>query len=117
MKLRLHANSVRVRLNQSELARFAEAGHIEDAVDFGNGSILTYALELSREAASPRAVLRDSVIRIQLPWDAAHAWAIGHQTGIEGEQTLGAGGRLSILVEKDFQCLHGAPDPEAFPRQ
>jgi hypothetical protein len=37
--------------------------------------------------------------------------------GISGEQPLESGKRLSILIEKDFQCLHGddARDPDAFP--
>ena len=83
---------------------------------FGGGARLTYALESSPNAERPSAELHDGTIRIQLPWETAHAWANSDQVGIEGEQDLGADGRLSILVEKDFQCMHGELDPDAFSR-
>ena len=38
-------------------------------------------------------------------------------SAISGDQPLESGKRLSILIEKDFQCLHGdvARDPDAYP--
>jgi hypothetical protein len=116
MKLRLHDNTIRVRLNRSEVEQFAEAGRVEDAVDFGGGSLLSCVLEGSHTEA-PRATLLGNVIRIELPAKDAGEWARGDRVGISGEQTLDADRRLSILVEKDFQCLHGTsdPDPDAFP--
>lgn len=116
MKLRLHDNTIRIRMNRTEVAQFAQAGRVEDVVDFGNGSLLSYAIEMSSTEA-PRARLLDSLIRIELPEADAGEWARTDRIGISGEQMLEAGKRLSILVEKDFQCLHGEheAESEAFP--
>lgn len=117
MKLRLHGDAIRIRLSRSEVAEFAESGRVEDAVDFGEGAILRYVLEASPGANRPRASLRDGVVRVELPARDAQQWARTDRIGISGEQTLGTDKRLSILVEKDFQCLHVSDesDPDAFP--
>lgn len=117
MKLRLHENTIRVRLNRTEVAQFAEVGRVEDAVDFGDGSLLAYVVEASPHANAPRAMLLGSVIRIELPASDVGEWARTDRIGISGEQMLDADKRLSILVEKDFQCLHNASEtgPDAFP--
>jgi hypothetical protein len=117
MKLRLHENSIRIRMNRTEVATIAEAGRVEDAVDFGHGSLLAYVVETSAHASAPRASFQGSVIRIELPAQDAVEWARTDRIGISGEQKLDANQRLSILVEKDFQCLHNASEtgPDAFP--
>lgn len=111
MKLRLHENSIRLRLNRREVEEFADAGRVEDAVDFGNDVLLSYIVEAS-DTEAPRATLMANVIRIELPARDAGEWARGDRAGISG-----ADGRLSILVEKDFQCLHSAAglDAGAYP--
>ena len=117
MKLRLYENTIRIRMNRTEVAQFAEAGRVEDAVDFGDGSMLSYVVEGSSEAESMRAKLVDSVIRIELPAREAEEWARTDRVGISGEQPVDSSKRLAILIEKDFQCLHNAAetDPDAFP--
>lgn len=117
MKLRLHGDAIRIRLSRSEVAEFAEAGRVEDAVDFGEGAMLRYVLEASPDANAPRASLRAGVVRVELPANDAQQWARTERVGISGEQTLGPDKRLSILVEKDFQCLHDSDesDVDAFP--
>lgn len=107
MKLRLHENSIRVRMNQNEVAALAEAGRVEDAVVFEDGA-LAYVVETSAHASTPRATFQGSVIRIELPAKEAEQWARTDQIGISGER---------ILVEKDFRCLHdlSETDPDAFP--
>jgi hypothetical protein len=46
-----------------------------------------------------------------LPRSIVAEWADSDQVTIEGE------GRVRVLVEKDFQCLHGIVerDPDAWP--
>ncbi len=116
MKLRLHRNEIRVRLNRNEVAEFAEAGRVEDAVDFGEGAILTYVLETSPNGTVPNVSWRGGVVRVQLPAQDAQHWARTDRVAISGEQKVGLDNRLFILVEKDFQCLHdpGDADPNAF---
>ena len=40
------------------------------------------------------------------------AWATTEQVSIQGEQMLDDGGKLKILVEKDFVCLTGRDDED-----
>jgi hypothetical protein len=110
MKLRIHGNALRLRLNQAEVAQFSKTGFFEDSIEFSPGVRLTYALE-SCSIAAPKALYRDGSLRIQVPRQAGMEWATTDRTGISG------GDHLSITVEKDFQCLHGddAHDPKAYP--
>jgi uncharacterized protein DUF7009 len=110
MKLRIHGNALRLRLSQSEVARFAEQGRIEETVEFGPGMRMAYTLE-SSDVQSPQAVYRDGSLRIQVPRATSEEWVTSDRVGFSG------GEPVSITVEKDFQCLHG-PDsrnPDAFP--
>lgn len=109
MKLRLQGNSIRLRLNRNEVAEFVETGRIQDAVHFGGGAVLAYAVEVSKEAHFPQAFFDGTVILITLPIDDAQDWARSDRVGISARDH-----QLSILVEKDFQCLH-EPDPNAYP--
>ena len=111
MKLRIHGNALRLRLNQAEVAQFSKTGFFEDAIEFSPGVRLAYALESSSAIGSPQAVYRDGSLRIQVPRQAGFEWATTDQTGISG------GSHPAITVEKDFQCLHGggAHDAKAYP--
>ena len=109
MKLRLHGNSIRLRLNRDEVAEFAETGRIQDAIHFSGGAKLAYTLQTSTEAAAARVLFEGDTIRITVPADDAQDWARSDRVGISALDQ-----QLSILVEKDFQCLH-EPDPKAFP--
>ena len=108
MKLRLQANSIRLRLNRNEVAVFVDKGRIEETVHFG-GAVLAYAVEVSKDAHGPQASFENNAIRITLPVDDAHDWARSDRVGISARDQ-----QLSILVEKDFQCLH-QPDPNSYP--
>jgi hypothetical protein len=112
MKLRMHGNSLRLRLNRAEVSRLAETGRVEEVVQFGPGVAFRYALEAVAEAGGPRALYADGGVRVLVPVAAAREWASTERVEISGEQAT-----LSILVEKDFQCLHGEsePDADAFP--
>jgi len=117
VKLRISGNSLRLRLNQAEVAQFSKTGFVEDSVEFAHGASFCYALESLSDLSSPRAAYQNGWLRIQIPSGDATEWATTDRVGVSGEQALSGGKQLSILIEKDFQCLHGseAPDPDAFP--
>lgn len=117
MKLRIHGNRLRLRLNQAEVAQFSKTGFLEEAVEFGSGARLAFSLESLADLETPQALYQDSWLRIQVPAAKATDWITTDLVGISGEQSLGGGKRLSVLVEKDFQCVHGAEpqDPDAYP--
>ncbi len=111
MKLRLHGNQLRLRVSQSEVAQLAETGVVKETVTFAPGQTLSYTLEASA-AATVGAVFEEGQIKVTLPRPEVTHWIQSDQVGIEGSS-----GPLSLLVEKDFQCLHGSSpeDADSFP--
>jgi hypothetical protein len=111
MKLRLHNNSVRLRLSQADVARLRDTGMVEDVVRFPSGSELRYTVETDPVLAVLTATFNNANIRIGIPSLIATKWIESDETGIEESGVLG------VLVEKDFQCLHREPQPgeDAFP--
>ena len=116
MKLRIHGKALRLRLNQAEVAQFSKTGFIEEAIEFGAGARLAFSLESLSDLDTPQALYQNGWLRIQIPAAQATEWVTSDLVGIGGEQLLSAGKHLSILVEKDFQCVHSPdPDPSAYP--
>ena len=115
MKLRMYRNSVRLRLNQAEVAQFSKTGYVEETIQFVPGTSFSYVLESSSTIASPQANYKNGELRVQIPAVSGMEWATGEGVGVSGEQPLGSGQILSILIEKDFQCVHGEVDPKAYP--
>jgi len=111
MKLRFHSESLRLRLSQSEVAKLAEFGHIEDCVQFAPGQALWYSLE-SADTETVAATFLGDRVRVLLPRATAAHWVASDETGIEGSS-----GPLTIHIEKDFQCLHrdSPEDTDSFP--
>lgn len=116
MKLRFHANTLRLRLSQSDVARLAETGRVAEEVTFAPGQTLAYVIETGvvgqSETEDIGASFEDAKIRVTLAPAAAKRWIEGRETGIES-----SGGPLRVLIEKDFQCLHGDAEAnaDAFP--
>lgn len=124
MKMRIQANAIRFRLNRKEVAALAEAGHVQESVEFSPavGQRLVYALEVDPELSSIAADYQEGRITVRLPRLQAREWLETERIGVDGEQTLGNGRSLRILIEKDFQCLHAENrqiedefDPDAYP--
>jgi hypothetical protein len=111
MKLRLHSNSVRLRLSQSEVEALGAIGRVEECIQFTPDRALRYSIE-SAEVAEPSAALERDAIRIRLPRAEVKQWIESNQTGMESGQ-----GRLHLLIEKDFKCIHrdGPDDADSFP--
>ncbi len=105
MKLRIRDNSVRLRLTRGEVDTLRQEGIIRCRTGFPGGREFRYELESSPASVNPGAFLSDSVMTVRLPESAVLAWATTEQVSIRGEQLLQDGDRISILVEKDFQCL------------
>ncbi|HEX5228787.1 MAG TPA: hypothetical protein VFW44_13805 [Bryobacteraceae bacterium] len=117
MKLRLQGNSLRLRLSQSEVAQFSKTGFVEDRVQFAPGASFTYTIETSSSLPAPVASYQDHWLRVQVPSSAAIEWYTTDNVAIAADQPIEGSKALSILIEKDYQCLHGgeARDPDAYP--
>ena len=107
MKLRINGNSLRLRISRSDLARFLEAGSLEDTVYFGReiGAELTYALVLDHSRQAVDVESASHRVAVILPDEAGRRWAATEQVEISANVDLGPRGALSVLIEKDFACL------------
>jgi hypothetical protein len=108
MKLRIKGNSIRLRLNQSEIRRISVGQTVREEICFGTGH-LAYALLADPAIHSLDALFREGEIQVRLPAAVAKEWALTEQVGIEAQVAGSEGNRLHILIEKDFQCLHKRP--------
>lgn len=108
MKLRIKGDSIRLRLTQSEVRQFGNTGTITEKVHFGQVN-LSYSLE-RKPAGDLNALYTKNHVRVYVPADTARNWIDTDQVGLETQVDLGKGKQLSILVEKDFQCLDARPD-------
>jgi Family of unknown function (DUF7009) len=114
VKLRILGNSIRLRLTKSELDAIATRGEVADRVEFDGESRLSYRI-VADAVSAPHAAFVNGEIRITLSADRIAQWAADDEdVSIVGEQRLADGGRLTILVEKDFECL--VPRPGEDPR-
>src|SRR5436305_10043481 len=119
MKLRIKGNSIRLRLGQSEVRRLAIEGTVEDLTVFGPGTQqrFGYALCASSDQADVSATFSDRRIVVRVPADDVRQWLRTDQVGIHAVQRTEEGD-LSILIEKDFECIDAPPDEsqeDAFP--
>ncbi len=111
MKLRIHGNSIRFRITQSEMAALVDGARLEDSVQFGPAQteILSYVVEISPQCSEVRALYSKGVIQVTLPANLAQALESTDQVGIEHLQPIAKSKVLKIVLEKDFQCSHPKP--------
>ena len=116
MKLRIWGNSVRLRLSQGEVERFANDGKVEESVEFAPGErAFTYAIESDESRQNVAAGYANDRLCVYVPKTLAIEWAASDEVGIES--TDGAIGPR-VLVEKDFACLTpraGEDESDMFP--
>lgn len=117
MKLRILANSVRIRLAQREVRSLASGQCIEQTTFFSPSSKLVLFVESSLQAEHPVAIFVDHRLSLRLPLAEVRQWAETEQVGIEADQPICDGQSLHILIEKDFECLQARTidDTDAFP--
>lgn len=116
MKLRIRGNSVRLRLSQGEVERFAADGKVEESIEFAPGArSFTYAIESDDRRDSVAAAYVDDRLCVYVPEQLAKDWVESEKVGFESQEgTVGP----RIMVEKDFACLTpraGEDESDMFP--
>ena len=112
MKLRIHKNSLRLRLGPSEITRLLALGRIEETIRLapGGNARLTYALELAPPASNDLTIrYAPPEFTVLVPTAQAQIWADGSAVGISGKIAVGDD-TLELLVEKDFACVDRKPE-------
>ncbi len=105
MKLRIRGNSLRLRLQQSEVKQLCQSGTIRDSVCFGPGNFLNYSIESDGAASSISASYFSTKIVVRIPSRMLVEWATTQAVSLSATQVIDDSTRLKLLVEKDFQCL------------
>jgi len=103
MKLRIRGDSLRLRLKRGEVDLLAAGKSIVEETHFP-GAVLRYRLDVADEEAM-QAHLENSSLTIRLPASQVSAWAATDEVSMLAEQDLPGGGKLTLLIEKDFSCL------------
>jgi hypothetical protein len=104
MKLRIRGNSLRLRVSRTELLQIAEQGSAEDSIRFAPGTQWRYGIDV-KPGSDVAALFSANSLRVVLPKARVDRWLDDREVAIEGQQPIGNGETLRILVEKDYTCL------------
>jgi hypothetical protein len=104
MKLRIRGNSLRLRVSRTELLQIAEQGSAEDSIRFAPGTEWRYGIEV-KPGGDVAARFAANSLRVILPKARVERWLDDREVAIEGQQAIGGGETLRILIEKDYTCL------------
>lgn len=104
MKIRISDNSIRLRLDRSEVEQIGASQAVTCATHFTDGEVFQYKLSVS-DGAEVQASFIAGCIEVELPVSTARQWAASDsEISIIASQALHTG-TLQLLVEKDFECL------------
>ena len=118
MKIRILANSLRLRLKQPEVQHFAQTGKIAEAMEFGPEASDCFSYCLEKTTGANLAVrYQANTITVEVPQALADEWTRTERVGFGEKVDTGKGRTIELLVEKDFRCLDGSDDQdtEAYP--
>lgn len=108
MKLRLKQNTIRIRMTRDEVNALVQNGTVQDQTRFTIQDALTYRINLSI-TDNPAITLVDHNIDLFIPAEQVVGWQDNDLVGFSWDIDLGNNERVSLLIEKDFQCLTSRP--------
>ncbi|WBA40977.1 DUF7009 family protein [Hymenobacter canadensis] len=108
MKLRLEDNTLRLRLDEAEVAAFRQQGRLETVVPLGltAADSLTYTLERDPTVLALAVRHEAGRVRVLVPATVADGWASSETISLRGTQEVADNQVVHILVEKDLGCKH-----------
>ena len=112
MKLRIKGDSLRLRVNRSELARLLKGERVEDTVHFSAApdAHLTYALQSAEQSTPVRIEWVPQTVIVLISKGQLRLWSNDAEVGIYSSIELGRGSSLEVVIEKDFACLDRSDD-------
>jgi hypothetical protein len=97
MKLRIYADSIRLRLKQSEVKTLVEGGEVVENCPT-TPVPLSYALRPDAAASGLKAHSDGTRLTVEIPASWLTGWDTDERVGFESAEGL------HILIEKDFKC-------------
>jgi hypothetical protein len=104
MKLRIKGNSIRYRLNKTEVTTLAVTGYLEEQTFFASGKFV-YALQKVDEGNELSASFANNKITMFIPGALIRNWPEDSIVGFEANMPVSENKFLYLLIEKDFVCL------------
>jgi len=104
MKLRIKGNSIRMRLNKTDVSKLAENGSLVEETQFP-GNKFIYALQAVEGAAKLSATMNNNTLILQVPRAFVLDWPANDVVGLDAKMPVSATETLYLLIEKDFVCL------------
>ncbi len=111
MKIRIQGQSIRFRLNKTDIANFEKYGSITQFIQIGPdpSEILYYSLSLTENSEYEIHYLRNK-IELTIPKNICLDWFKSELVGFDHYLTINSELKLYLLIEKDFQCLVPRPN-------
>jgi hypothetical protein len=106
MKLRIHADSIRLRLKQGEVKTLVEGGEVTESCPTVPLP-LVYALRPDPAASALSVSHAGGRLTVHLPSAWLPGWDADDRVGFSGNEE-----GLEILVEKDWKCAHPASEKD-----
>ncbi len=103
MKLRILGNAIRLRLKRTEVEAIASGRPVFEQTQFA-GSTFVYCLQVE-DGENYSADFSGAKMSIGLPARRAKEWATGSEVSLRAEYDTGVDRPLTLLIEKDFECL------------
>jgi hypothetical protein len=114
MKIRIRGNSIRYRLDKTDVELMKTASNVESSTHIGSG-VLHFCVK-RKEITDPVIKLEADGVHLLLPAEQVDKWLEPDQVGFELIIPNTDGTEVTILVEKDFKCLtdRGEDESQAF---
>ena len=112
MKIRIHGNSIRIRLSKTEVEILSDEGHLEERTSFGHTHFV-YALTQSTDVNELTATFADNQITMFVPASFLEDWPINNIVGFEENMPINETEFLYLLLEKDFKCLDNTTEDQS----
>lgn len=104
MKLRIKANSVRIRLTKTDVSKLANEGYLQETTVLP-GQTFTYALKSDENATALTIAFENNILSMIVPKYFAANWYQNDIVGIDATMLVNEKEKLYLLLEKDFVCL------------
>ncbi|MFS4454999.1 DUF7009 family protein [Maribacter sp. 2304DJ31-5] len=104
MKIRIKGNSIRYRLTKTEVETLSKKGRYSEKTKIGDQTF-HYTVCADANKTHLDAAFADNTITLSVPKKDTLEWPGNEQVGFQHTVVLPNGGKLSLLLEKDFVCM------------
>lgn len=111
MKIRLRGNSIRYRLDKTDIELLETIGKVESITHIGAGT-LHFCIR-GKDITDPIIKMEQDGVHLLIPLTRLNDWYAPEQVGFELILPNTDGSELKILVEKDFKCLTERSEDES----